>query len=376
MQRSPATAVTAASGAPIRVWTTACAPATWEIWNEPYLQAFSYPQPDPGRYAAVVRAAVEGGRRASPKARFLFAAETTWTTSDGRGATGSATSLPRTRSRVLCRWRCRAPLHQAAPTTTGRPRTRVRSHGRHPASNWPRKVWRACRCGSPRSAGHVLVATAVRLAATQARYLQRMFSPARRPLPRGRGPACSCIGSNDLGLGHRRRESDFGADATEAAPASPPARCCRERARRPAVTAPLRVAIDANVLAISTAASRATRGGSRPTRRRGDKVDLVVNAWRFPEQASGTHVAAIRLKGHRPWREIALPAWALRHRPSVLWAPESVLPTWSPVPSSGHDPRPRSVALPRQQAAGGRPRIRDVVPRSARARRSSSACPG
>jgi hypothetical protein len=57
---------------------------TWEIWNEPYLRAFSYPAPDPARYASVVRAAVHAGRRAGRGARFLMAAETSWVTRTGR----------------------------------------------------------------------------------------------------------------------------------------------------------------------------------------------------------------------------------------------------------------------------------------------------
>jgi glycosyltransferase involved in cell wall biosynthesis len=96
----------------------------------------------------------------------------------------------------------------------------------------------------------------------------------------------------------------------------------------------LHVAIDANVLSlryggipkyIRRVAERLAAGG--------DEVDLVVNARHFEAQAPGTRIVAVRLKGHRPWRELALPAWALRHHPSVLWAPESVLPVWSPVPT-------------------------------------------
>jgi hypothetical protein len=56
------------------------APTTFELWNEPYYPQFSSGGPNPGRYAALVRTGVTAGRQANPDARFLVAAEASYTT--------------------------------------------------------------------------------------------------------------------------------------------------------------------------------------------------------------------------------------------------------------------------------------------------------
>ena len=53
------------------------APDYFELWNEPYLSAFSAGGVDAGRYAKLVRAASTAGRAANPQAKFLLAAEQT-----------------------------------------------------------------------------------------------------------------------------------------------------------------------------------------------------------------------------------------------------------------------------------------------------------
>lgn len=59
-------------------------PATWfEIWNEPYLPQFSDGGPHPEAYARLFKAAVQAGRRASPRAKFLLAADTSGVTDSG-----------------------------------------------------------------------------------------------------------------------------------------------------------------------------------------------------------------------------------------------------------------------------------------------------
>jgi len=59
-------------------------PAThFELWNEPYLNAFTNNDVDPARYAALVKAATTAGRAANPRARFLMAAETFYTAAPG-----------------------------------------------------------------------------------------------------------------------------------------------------------------------------------------------------------------------------------------------------------------------------------------------------
>ncbi len=53
------------------------APEHFEIWNEPYLSAFSDGGVKPGRYARLVKAAVTAGRSANPQAKYLLQVEKT-----------------------------------------------------------------------------------------------------------------------------------------------------------------------------------------------------------------------------------------------------------------------------------------------------------
>jgi glycosyltransferase involved in cell wall biosynthesis len=89
----------------------------------------------------------------------------------------------------------------------------------------------------------------------------------------------------------------------------------------------LHVAVDANVL-------EAPWGGiPKHVHRiveqlveRGDRVDLLVNLREWESPIPGARAVPLRLRGRRLWRDLALPLWAARNRPDVLWAPETILP--------------------------------------------------
>jgi glycosyltransferase involved in cell wall biosynthesis len=96
----------------------------------------------------------------------------------------------------------------------------------------------------------------------------------------------------------------------------------------------MRIAIDANVLEgawggipkyLTRIASELTGGG--------DEVSLLANTRRLDRPLPGAHEVGIRVKGTVVWREAFLPLWLARHRPDVLWTPESQLPRWVPVAS-------------------------------------------
>jgi glycosyltransferase involved in cell wall biosynthesis len=100
------------------------------------------------------------------------------------------------------------------------------------------------------------------------------------------------------------------------------------------VSGPMRIAIDANVLGgtwggipkyLSRIAAELIAGG--------DRVDLLANTRRLEPGVEGAHEVGIRIKGTPIWREAFLPLWLARARTDVLWAPASVLPRWSPVPT-------------------------------------------
>lgn len=98
---------------------------------------------------------------------------------------------------------------------------------------------------------------------------------------------------------------------------------------------PLRIAIDANVLGGSwggipkylTRIAEELAGA-------GDRIDLLANTRHLERTVEGTHEVGIRIKGTASfWRQGFVPAWLALKRADVLWAPESVLPRWSPVPT-------------------------------------------
>jgi hypothetical protein len=59
------------------------APQWFELWNEPYTERYSTGGVDPVRYAKLVRAAIEQGRAANPRARWLMAGELDYADASG-----------------------------------------------------------------------------------------------------------------------------------------------------------------------------------------------------------------------------------------------------------------------------------------------------
>lgn len=97
---------------------------------------------------------------------------------------------------------------------------------------------------------------------------------------------------------------------------------------------PMRIAVDANVLEgawggipkyLTRIAAELIAGG--------DEIHLLANTSHLAETVPGAHDVAVRIKGRPIWRQAFLPLWLARSRPDVLWAPESVLPRFSPVPT-------------------------------------------
>jgi glycosyltransferase involved in cell wall biosynthesis len=133
------------------------------------------------------------------------------------------------------------------------------------------------------------------------------------------------------------------------------------------VSAPLRVAVDANVL-------EADWGGIPKHLHRiaaelaagGDHVDLLVNLRRWSSPVPGAHAVPLRLRGRELWRDLAVPVWAARRRPDVLWAPETVLPRHAGVPTvvTVHDLAP--LLFPGTKPPAVEQAFRTSVPRSVR----------
>jgi glycosyltransferase involved in cell wall biosynthesis len=130
----------------------------------------------------------------------------------------------------------------------------------------------------------------------------------------------------------------------------------------------LHVAIDANVL-------EASWGGIPKHVHRvvaelvaaGDRVDLLVNLRRWQSPLPGARAVPLRLRGRELWRDLAVPLWALRHRPDVLWAPETQLPRRIAVPTVAtvHDLAP--LIFPGSKPPEVERRFHTSIPRSVRA---------
>jgi glycosyltransferase involved in cell wall biosynthesis len=131
---------------------------------------------------------------------------------------------------------------------------------------------------------------------------------------------------------------------------------------------PLHVAVDANVL-------EASWGGIPKHVHRivaelvaaGDRVDLLANLRRWQSPVPGARAVPLRLRGRELWREVAVPLWTLRHRPEVLWAPETQLPRWIGVPTvvTVHDLAP--LIFPGSKPPAVERRFHTSIPRSVRA---------
>ena len=96
----------------------------------------------------------------------------------------------------------------------------------------------------------------------------------------------------------------------------------------------------------------------------GDRVELLVNLRRWSTEIPGAHAVPLRLKGRGLWRDLRVPAWALRHRPDVYWAPETVLPRRPGVPAvvTVHDLAP--LLFPGSKPPAVERAFRTSLPRS------------
>jgi alpha-1,3-rhamnosyl/mannosyltransferase len=101
----------------------------------------------------------------------------------------------------------------------------------------------------------------------------------------------------------------------------------------------------------------------------GDRVDLLINRGHWTTTVPGTNAVNVKVRGRPLWRELLVPAWAARHRPDVLWAPEGVLPRFTPVPGvvTVHDLAP--LLFPGSKPPELERSYRTIRRRSARAAR-------
>ena len=129
----------------------------------------------------------------------------------------------------------------------------------------------------------------------------------------------------------------------------------------------LHVAVDANVL-------EAAWGGIPKHLHRvaaelaaaGDRFDLLVNLRHWESPVPGARAVPLRLRGRELWRDLAVPLWARRHRPDVLWAPETILPRRIGVPTVAtvHDLAP--LIFPGSKPPEVERRFATAIPRSVR----------
>ncbi len=130
---------------------------------------------------------------------------------------------------------------------------------------------------------------------------------------------------------------------------------------------PLHVAVDANVLEaawggipkhVHRVAAELAAGG--------DRVDLLVNLRRWSSPVPGAQAVPLRLRGRGLWRDVAVPLWAARRRPDVLWAPDTLLPRRIAVPTvvTVHDLAP--LIFPGTKPASVERQFQTSIPRSVR----------
>jgi glycosyltransferase involved in cell wall biosynthesis len=131
---------------------------------------------------------------------------------------------------------------------------------------------------------------------------------------------------------------------------------------------PLSIAVDANVLAggwggIPKYLARI----ARELARNGDRVHLLGNGRAWDSGVAEVPAVGVRLKGERPWRDLAWPAWAALKRADVLWAPNTMLPVrpLRPTVVTVHDLAP--LIFPDSKPPAVVEAFRTVYPRSARA---------
>jgi glycosyltransferase involved in cell wall biosynthesis len=128
----------------------------------------------------------------------------------------------------------------------------------------------------------------------------------------------------------------------------------------------MRIAIDANVL-------EGRWGGipkyldriARELLALGDEIDLLANTSRPVRTIPGAHPVSTRIKGTIVWRNAFLPAWLARERDDVLWAPDSLLPWRSPVPTVATIHDLAMLRFPGTKASAHERQFRTTVRRSA-----------
>ncbi len=136
---------------------------------------------------------------------------------------------------------------------------------------------------------------------------------------------------------------------------------------RPHLGLIMRIAIDANVL-------EGKWGGipkyldriARELLAMGDEIDLLTNTSRPVRTIPGAHPVSTRVKGTGLWRNGFVPMWLARAHADVLWAPESLLPWRSPVPTVATIHDLAMLRFPGTKTAEHERRFRTSVRRSAR----------
>lgn len=63
------------------------------------------------------------------------------------------------------------------------------------------------------------------------------------------------------------------------------------------------------------------------------RVTLLANRRGPTGKVAGVQEANLRLKSGPLWRNAYVTPWLARHRPDVFWAPETLVPLWTPVPT-------------------------------------------
>ena len=99
---------------------------------------------------------------------------------------------------------------------------------------------------------------------------------------------------------------------------------------------------------------------------RGDRVDLLVNLREWESPIPGARAVPLRLRGRPLWRDLAVPLWAARNKPDVLWAPDTLLPRRIATPTvvTVHDLAP--LLFPGSKPPQVERAFRTSVPRSVR----------